>query len=292
MGLSLVIAGCSFDTGPLFPSRDKIPEDRPTPRRDADVALPDAGALPPPEAGPPMAGTNAPPPDMDASMQPDARVEMDSAVEMDAAADGAPPDADPPDAAPDDGAAPDVVVVPDATVCPDPMPCVCAQHAPITPPSDGCVRPLCPDQGCTPDSDCALIYDRTSAYYFCENQREWEDAAYHCELAEMALASIDDEPEDDLVYDNIEDKTWLGGRDGDGEEAGVWRGADDRVFYRGDEEDREPLGYVNWHQSEPNNGGLSANSPADCMLFWFENGTWADGSCSDEHGYVCEVKRE
>jgi hypothetical protein len=268
---------------------------------DADIPPPSTSdAAPQPEAGPPTGGTMAPP-EMDAAAM-DAQVETDAATPMDAASDADPPDADPPDADPPDADPPDADppdAMPDATVCPDPLPCVCAQHAPLHPPSDGCVRPICPEQGCSPDSDCTFLYDRTSAYYFCKNDRTWSEAEDHCELSDMTLVSIDDEQEDDLVYDNIEAKTWLGGRDGDGPEEGTWRWPDGRVFFVADN-DRPgpppppppPATYLNWHASEPNDQGLSPASPADCMLFWFENGVWADGSCDAEHGYVCEVARE
>jgi hypothetical protein len=278
------LAGCSFDTSPIPPEREQPPPDEGNGRTDAQVVIPtmdaqvelDSGPIPVPDAAPPDAA------------QPDATiVDMDATVTMDAAPDGAPPDAAP-DAAEDTGA-PDAPIEEDAMVCPE-LPCVCPQHAPLAVAGDDCPPPICGDDGCKPQPDCELVYDRTSAYYFCPEGHTWGDAAEHCTEVDMHLASIEDSQEDQLIFSHLSAKAWLGGRDGADEE-GLWRWQDGRAFFRDDDDDEEALGYVNWHDTEPNNNGLSAGA-ADCLLFWFENGVWADGSCGDENGYVCEAERQ
>lgn len=286
LGLILSGASCAFERSPIIP-HGLLPDDPPAGGGDARVPTPPA---PEPDA------------DMDAQVAPDAPVivEMDARVPdpVDAGMDSTViepdatvvPDAAPDTGLPDSGGEDDE----DATVC-DPEPtCLCPHLEPLSPRTDPCAPPLCTAEACAPDSDCSFVYSGDHAYYFCRDERDWEDARDHCTAHGFTLASIESEAEDDMIFERIDDKTWLGGHDGSGNEEGVWRWSDARVFYSDREGDGQPaqeFGYVNWDESEPNNSGLDNSSAADCMLFWYENSAWADGSCSDEHGYVCEVAR-
>lgn len=277
---ALALAGCSFDTGAM-PAREEQPvaeendaaAGRPAPPPDAGRVLPDAmpPALIDAEPQPPVR-PDEPAPDAAPPATPDA-----APSDMDAAADAT--------AADDDAA----VDEPDASEpCePDPGPCVCP-HVAISLPTanDQCAPMLCPVDECAPDDDCRFLRFASSGYYFCNDERSWEDARDRCFSIENAhLVIIESADEDQFVFESISDKTWLGGNDR--EQEGRWRWSAGSAFY--DEEDGPINGaFENWHESEPNDTGLSESVP-DCLMYWFENAAWADASCGDPHGYVCEV---
>jgi hypothetical protein len=294
LGFALSFAGCSFEKTPIIPRDWNAPDNPPS----------GGGGSPVPNPPTPMPDAAT---DRDAQSPPDAMVEMDARVADagDAAMDSATPEPDAtlePEATADTGAPDTGGPDEDATVCdPDPG-CLCPHLEPLTPRTDPCAPPLCTAAACAPDDSCSFVYHADHAYYFCREGQTWEEARDHCLEIGFTLASIESKAEDDMIFEHIDAKAWLGGHDGSGPEEGVWRWSDETVFYRagmggpggpggGPGNEGEAFGYVNWHETEPNNDGLSDDSPADCLLFWYENGVWADGSCDDENGYVCEVAR-
>jgi len=279
----LLIAGCSFDVSALPGQRRPSPEpvtqhdsgaDAPAPGgrmsnepADAGTQLPDRppmqtdAAQPAPEPEDAQVDAQPPEPPLDAGV--DAAVDASVEPEEDAAV---------PDAA-----------VPEPMECDPDLPCVCPHLLEQSVADGPCV---CALAACAPDDDCRLLVRGPTRYYFCEDERTWEQARARCDdVPGLQLAAIESSDEDEFILANVTDKTWLGASDGQVE--GTWRWIGGAVFY--DEEEGDVgNAYVNWHSSEPNNDGLS-ESPADCLLLWYENSVWADASCDDAHGYVCEV---
>lgn len=259
----------------------EAPQDASTmePGERGDAAL-DADVMPIVDAASPM----------DAAMK-DAAVE-DAAME-DAAVEDAAHDAAPHDAAQDadEDASVDEM---DPDECGEPPPCVCP-HEPRATESGPCAPALCPIDACAPDDHCRYLTFAGDGYYFCDDARTWAQARERCaSVAGLHLVDVGGAAEDAFILDSVASKTWLGGSDGDSDgdgdasREGRWRWTDGAVFYI--EGDGAPGGaYVNWHPTEPNNIGLSS-TPSDCLLLWYENERWADASCGDEHGYVCEVE--
>jgi hypothetical protein len=277
-------SGCSFDRGAIPPPHQQ-------PHRDAgngDSGAGDARAVDPDDASmqpqkDAQAEASVPQPDAqtDATSEPDDAATEDAAMDaaLDAAADA---EADAGDSATDEDAGDE----PDGSdPCGDPKPCVCP-HEDIDE-NDECPPPVCAVDECAPDDDCRFLTFGSSRYYFCDDERTWEQARGRCEsIAGAHLVTVQDDDEDEFVLDQISDKTWLGGSDG--EDEGQWLWPDGTAFF--DEEDDGPVAgrFNNWDSSEPNDTGLSA-SAADCLMYWYEQEAWADASCGDEHGYVCEI---
>jgi hypothetical protein len=305
---AMSLLGCSFDASALPTQREQPPE--PVSRDDRGAAASSAGsagsagndgaagATRPPD--PPMTTDAAPPPgkrDAQVVEPPpgpmlDAGTDAGVDARVEPTPDAAVPDASAPDASVSDASAPDTSVpdaaLPDASVPPecDPdLPCVCPHLLEESVADGPC---LCALSVCAPDDDCRLLWFQSTSYYFCDLEHTWDDANDHCEsVPNLHLAAIEGAAEDEFILANVSDKTWLGGNDS--EQEGRWEWPSGDRFY---EEEQGALNnaYVNWHSSEPNNDGLS-ESAADCMLLWYENSVWADGSCGDEHGYVCELER-
>jgi hypothetical protein len=294
--VALAALGCSFDPGAIPPNgkpsamnesdggkHDARTEDAREPMRDADP--PRLDARPPAQDAAPDAAPDATPPAPDAA--PDANI--------DAAVDAAMPDDDAEVPEPDAGEDAGEDAGQDAGCEPNPGPCVCPHEEFADGNGNGngngnddeCPPPLCPVADCAPDDTCRFLTFQSSGYYFCDDERTWGQARDLCDtIANGHLVNIESAAEDQFVLEQIDAKTWLGGDDI--EQEGQWNWSSGDAFFDEDEDEPVDDAFVNWHSSEPNNTGLSQSAP-DCLMYWFENVTWADASCGDEHGYVCEI---
>ena len=52
------------------------------------------------------------------------------------------------------------------------------------------------------------------------------------------------------------------------------------------ESNGQPIGYKNWKDGEPNDW----ESGEDCAEIYVNTGKWNDGSCNNEHSFVCDKK--
>ena len=236
----------------------------------------------------------------------DATVE-DSSTAPDPTPDAA-PDPDPPDPEPDAATEPDAGTPPDD--CP---PCVCPHELKAAlnqPRTKNCPLVGCATAECAPEPTCTLSKLGARGYYICDDPHTWQAAKDHCDsVAGTSLASIDDREEDEFLLAELDDKTWVGGNDLDEEGEFVWDHGD--AFWSGGAEFFDgPQGpgpggggpgpqpgwesggavndaYTNWLSYEPNDQGLD-DSGGDCVMLWPEQDSWADASCEDPHGYVCE----
>ena len=313
---TLALSGCSFHTEPLLPAGTKsfpsasdgdhgtLPpadggaagldaspasaggdgRDAATPAHDATVAVPDAGTHDP-NAAPDASGSqdagSAPP---DAQIE-DARVA--DATAADAGGDPA-PDAEPIDSG-------------------SPCPCVCP-HAlidqPAPDPGSSCRPAVCAIDACAPEPGCRLAVYESSGYYICDTVGSWHDVTQHCASVPGAyLVEIESAGEDDFLFGELNDKTWIGASDL--VEEGVFRWNTGTEFWRGGSPvisggggpgpggGSDPGGaavrgkYANFLSYEPDSRGVESTD-ADCVLLWPDQDGWADATCGDDHGYVCE----
>lgn len=219
------------------------------------------------------AATPAPVVEADGRVADDEPVTMDAVVEDDLS----------PDAGHDGGGD----VVPDAgAACGEPA-CHCPHEEPAPEP---CPSEPCELAACVPDDTCRFESSEVGRYYVCDDARDWETAKANCESRDgMQLVAIESPEEDAFLFSLVDDKTWVGGTDGIDE--GTWQWPDGTAFYQaGGGGSSGPIddAYENWDGSEPNNVGLGGGT-VDCMILWYQNLNWADASCGDTHGYICEV---
>jgi len=124
-------------------------------------------------------------------------------------------------------------------------------------------------------------------YSFYTYPTDWLDARDHCEEDNGYLITINDELENNFIFNkNIEYsmyETWIGLNDRENE-AKCDGGSRDWKWI----EDRRFRPYFNWNRDEPDSGGncLIGNNE-DCVLI--RNGKWMDENCVDERSYICEV---
>jgi hypothetical protein len=264
VAVALAAAGCSFDSSASPHANDERPligqdaralDARTDVADDATAAPPEL--LPDAEAQSPIHPPAQPP---EPSAPTDARVNDADAAE-----------------APDGG-----------EPCVRPGPCVCPHQVTEDAAAD-CGPALCPVHECAPDRNCRFAAFKGNGYYFCDDIRTWLEAHESCaKIANAHLAVIDSADEDQFVFEQLSDTAWLGGNDGNRE--GVWRWVTGRTFY---ERERGPVSgaFTNWLDYEPNNTGAGMSmTPPDCLMYWHPAEAWADASCGDRHGYVCELE--
>jgi hypothetical protein len=128
---------------------------------------------------------------------------------------------------------------------------------------------------------CPLYENLGSRYLFCETVRQWPEARNLCQGYGYALVTVDDAQEDLWIAGQMASvgigEVWLGASDGQTEGVFVWI-------------DGSPVLYANWREDEPNDRGSGPDGGADCVarLVGRDPG-WADRSCADEYGFVCEL---
>jgi hypothetical protein len=324
------LVACSFSSDPLLPGGGGPGEDHspasgrdPGEERDSgrDPVVPaDSGAA----GNGGQAGMTAPEPATGDAAAPDSGSPPIADAGPAGAADANPGDAatipDPPDSVADAATEPDTGTPPD----PD-CECVCPHElkdALSKPRDPSCKLVECAAAECAPDPSCSYSKHGKSGYYICDELHTWEDAQEHCdELEDTYLASIDDREEDEHLLGARDDKLWVGGNDLAKEGELAWQNGD--VFWRGGaafSDDSGPGGggpggggpggagpggggpggewqsggpvngaYANFISYEPNDQGLEG-SDGDCLMLWPEQQSWADASCDDPHGYVCEFE--
>jgi hypothetical protein len=165
---------------------------------------------------------------------------------------------------------------------------------------------VCATDACAPEPGCRFAVHGSSGYYICDTVGDWNDVTQHCASVPGAyLVEIETKGEDDFLFGELDDKTWIGASDLD--EEGVFRWNTGTVFWRGGSPvvngggggsgpgggGPDPGGaavkgkYANFLSYEPDSSGVES-SDADCVHLWPDQEGWADATCSDEHGYACE----
>jgi hypothetical protein len=108
------------------------------------------------------------------------------------------------------------------------------------------------------------------------DRESWPNAENACNELGGNLVRISSAEENGFLYHLFGDlggssRFWTGGNDREDEGTFVWS-------------DGEPLTYTDWRSGEPNDYG----SGEDCLVI-NDGGTWNDGTCESEFGYICQV---
>jgi large repetitive protein len=124
---------------------------------------------------------------------------------------------------------------------------------------------------------CAVEYNGSSTYMFCNLARNWNTADAYCDTYGYDLLTIDNATENawaDSTADTYSTgKWWVGLNDISSEGTWVW-------------DDGTAVSYTNWHSGEPNNSGGNE----DCVqLNRFTDQSWNDEPCGSAFRFVCEV---
>jgi hypothetical protein len=138
------------------------------------------------------------------------------------------------------------------------------------------------DDGATTCPGCEIIHWPATTlrpYLFCGANMRWTAAKADCEARGYELITINDDPENEFIYDSAwgmsEDGWWIGLNDRAMEDTWVWDGG------RGS-------GYLRWHTGEPNDTAMNE----DCVTTgqWGpDDPRWNDSDCATALSYICEV---
>ena len=114
----------------------------------------------------------------------------------------------------------------------------------------------------------------------------WANARQHCRSlgAGWDLASIRSDEVNQFLTGLLNNDAWIGGSDSSTE--GTWIWVDDQTSFWSGDGTGGPVNaaYANWYRTEPNGGGNSGCARLVTALA----GTWADLTCTDLFGAVCE----
>lgn len=176
--------------------------------------------------------------------------------------------------------------LPDAGSAPDPGPDDAGADAAVTiaAPASGDAGPAAPATLICRE-ECACESGVFGPLMFCPTPVSHDDAVERCALAGGSLASVDDAERNAWLSERMAaldaDDFWLSGTDG--EQEGIWRWVDGRVFFDADAEvdAGTPRPYAPWDEEQPND--LNGE---DCMRS--TGGVWRDLDCTEAIAYVCE----
>jgi YHS domain-containing protein len=135
-----------------------------------------------------------------------------------------------------------------------------------------------------PDDHCELAEHDGHEYWFCRNDRTWQDARTRCEHVGAELARIDDQAENDFVRGELVADAFVGANDLDAE--GQWRWSDDGAQLWSGGPTGSPVGglYSRWLFGQPNDF-----LGEDCAVIDDFTGKWEDQKCHLPRDYVCET---
>jgi hypothetical protein len=135
-----------------------------------------------------------------------------------------------------------------------------------------------------PDSHCTLGVHAGHEYWFCTDDRSWNDARARCQAVGAQLAHIDNATENGFMRGQLVLDAWVGGSDSQAE--GQWRWSDDQAqFWQGGVTGSAVSGrYANWKLGQPNDF-----LGEDCSALMKLDGRWDDRSCAIAGDYVCET---
>lgn len=126
-----------------------------------------------------------------------------------------------------------------------------------------------------PGTDCRSAAYAGHLYWFCDNNRDWDDARSDCLAVGGDLLTVQDAAEQTFIEGELGANQWLIGLDqknaSGANAAGTWEWVDGTLVAGGVE---------NWNSGEPDG--------ADCGAM-NSNGTWRDWSCTNGENWICEV---
>jgi hypothetical protein len=126
-----------------------------------------------------------------------------------------------------------------------------------------------------PGSSCESGAYKSRTYWFCKNNRDWDQARGDCLAIGGDLATIADSAEQSFIESQIGINQWLVGlnqRNASGDNAvGEWEWTDGAIIEGG---------YTNWSGGHPKTHECGAING---------NGTWRSWNCGNKENYICEV---
>ncbi len=152
--------------------------------------------------------------------------------------------------------------------------------------------PYCGPMAGTPDMDCTSATYDGHHYFFCENERDFDEARQRCQSVGMDLVQIGDQAEDEWileVMDDLEgwfwaDHYWIGASDEP--QHGIWRWVPSgTIFWVGDPGQAYGGAYTNWEGGYPDwgiDGDCASKDPP------IGHGYWETFECCEESSYICE----
>jgi hypothetical protein len=142
-----------------------------------------------------------------------------------------------------------------------------------------------------PESGCVFVIDDGHKYWFCENDRKWQEARDRCTAIAGDLVTIDDQVENEFVYSNMMrmngfcgfEQAWIGANDIDDEGEWIWASSGEQFWSGGSY--GSPVGdlYSNWEPWQP---GYD-----DCARMTIINENWEVDKCTDKNPYICELEQ-
>jgi RHS repeat-associated protein len=137
-----------------------------------------------------------------------------------------------------------------------------------------------------PDSDCQSGFFRNTHYWFCDNDRPFEQARQKCQSVGMDLAVVDDAAEDAFITERTDEDTFIGATDQASEGNFAWL-ASGQPFWTGGPNGAPAGGaFTNWQSGQPSDGV----SGRDCVTkdSLLGHGKWETQSCSTSEAFACE----
>lgn len=136
-----------------------------------------------------------------------------------------------------------------------------------------------------PDSLCSFAQQADVTYWFCSNDRSYEDARSRCQARGMDLTVIESATEDDFITAHAWEHSLIGGSDQATEGEWAWLGTR-RRFWNGNQIGTAVAGvYTNWSSGEPSDELSSKDCAVKSLL---SGGRWKAHPCSFHDAYVCE----
>lgn len=130
-------------------------------------------------------------------------------------------------------------------------------------------------------------------YLLCSELRSWTDADAGCTVIGMRLVRIDDETENQWLFDQAitpggsDSQVWIGATDLAAE--GEWRWNDSELFWIGDSGGSAQNGlFAGWYFREPNN--VSGVEHCASLETNTASPQWYDSNCELAKSYVCESR--
>jgi hypothetical protein len=128
------------------------------------------------------------------------------------------------------------------------------------------------------DCPCPINWFADHAYLFCEDRRDFREAASECADLGYFLVTVSSDQENSWLHETSEvlsgQEWWTGFNDQDDEGTFTWLSG-------------EAVNYTNWADGEPNDYGRGE----DCApIHSARSDAWNDVSCDNDYRWICEAE--
>jgi hypothetical protein len=138
-----------------------------------------------------------------------------------------------------------------------------------------------------PDSHCKLGLFNNTYYWFCDNNRTFDDARQRCQSVGMDLAVIRGTADDNFITPNLNEHSFIGASDRSVEGNFSWIGPGEPFWTGGQHGAAVASAYANWEPGQPFEDLAGAH---DCTVKDppIGQGKWETQLCSFAQPYVCQ----